>query len=355
MKKRYLLTIALLMVTACKKETVKNGAIRPVFSTVVSTENSDRNRTFPAVVFSDSETKLSFRVGGIITMLKLKQGDKVKKGDLVATLDDSDYKLKLNQAVAALKGAEVSYQSAEASYKRVEQLYEKNSLSLADFEKAKAAFASAQAQLKSSSSQVNAARNQIKYAKIYAPMSGAVISVLAKENEMVGAGKPVIIIGSSESIVMESSLPASVIKYIKIGQEVSANVTDLPNVKLKGKVTEIGFGSGQSTSYPVVISIDNPQNIRPGMSGTITFNYKINNSEALIIPVDAVGKDNNETFVYVLKKLDDKYYIAHKQIVKVGELKNDGYEVLSGLTDGDRIATAGVNQLFEGRKVLLVK
>jgi len=163
---------------------------------------------------AENATNLSFKVGGRLKSVDVKLGDKVNKGQLIASIDPIDYSIQLQQAKAQVKGAEANMKSAEsqlinmkASYKRLEKLYENNSVSLSDYQQAKAALASAESQYEASESQVNsakrqvdAAKNQVDYSQLRAPFKGIISALQVESNEIIPAGNPIAILSSFTSI-----------------------------------------------------------------------------------------------------------------------------------------------------------
>ena len=125
----------------------------------------------------------------------------------------------------------------------------------------------------------------------------------------------------------------------------------------KGRVFEISpVAERNSATYPVKLSIDNiNKNIRPGMAANVTFIFPNMNSNTdnPIIPVKAVGEDGVGNFVFLIESEGEDQAKVVKQYVDLGELTPDGFEVVKGLSNGQRIATAGLQTLLDNQKVRL--
>ena len=143
--------IMLLSIFLCscagKKDTTAE-ILRPVRYEKVIMYGGDQTRTFSGVSKAGIETNLSFKVGGTINQLNVKVGDQIGAGQLIAVLDDTDYRLQLDQTEAAYIQADVQMQNGKSAYDRISKLYETGSVSVNDYEQAKAAYESARAGLR---------------------------------------------------------------------------------------------------------------------------------------------------------------------------------------------------------------
>ncbi len=130
----------------------------------------------------------------------------------------------------------------------------------------------------------------------------------------------------------------------------------IEGIKFKGFVTEVGFSSAEAATSPVVLKLAHvSQQVRPGMSVEVLFSFgSATENATLSVPVSAVGQDQDGTFVYVLKQQHEAVYTTVKTIIQTGNLTNNGYEVLSGVREGDYVATAGLRSLFDGMEVTLL-
>jgi RND family efflux transporter MFP subunit len=302
--------------------------------------------------------------------MNVKLGDRVRKGQLIATIDPIDYSIQAEQANASTQGAEANVQAAEtqlinarSTYQRIEKLYENNSVPLSDFEQAKSAYESAQAsydasktQLTSAQKQSQSARNQVSYTRLLAPFSGVITGLNAEVNELVRSGTPVAELSSEDKPEVNIGVPENAISAIKKGQAVQIQFSVLPNQVFAGKVSEVSYAAGSSPTYPAIISIDNPSKaIRPGMAATVIFQEKATAQTPLVCPVPALAKDTDGIFVYILEKGSNDHYAARRQGVTVGELLPDGFVIESGLEKGQLVATAGLKSLLDGMQVRLAQ
>jgi RND family efflux transporter MFP subunit len=387
MNKVILIFFSLIITASCsKKEEKSEEIIRPIkFGKIVKSAGDD-SYTFSGTAQANNETNLSFRVSGTLRTVQVKLGDRVKKGQIIATIDPSDYNISLDQAIAKEKGAEAGLISAEtqiksaesqliaskSNYQRIENLYENNSVPLSEYEQAKANFEAAssqyeatKAQYEASSTEVTAsekqkesARNQVNYTRLEAPFDGVISEVNVEENETVASGNPVAIISTEAEPQVNLGVPEVFINKIFKGQEVKIQFSVLSGKSFNGIVDEVSFAAGSSPTYPVNVRIIKPSDeIRPGMAANVTFDFSSKKSksvERLIAPVKAVGEGNDGNFVFVLEANNDGIYIAKKRNIKIGDLLSTGFEITDGLEEGELVATAGLKSLLDGMKIKLI-
>ncbi len=377
--------LVLSMIIACNnatEETNEVSTIRPVKYFKVGANKLEGKHTFTGLAKAQQEADLSFKVSGTVDKVIVKVGDRVKKGDILAVIDATDYQVNYNQSLAnvqsskaqiesaqaQLESARANFINAESNYQRFEKLYETNSISLSDFEQAKSAYQSAEASLKAAHTQVNAAKasttstesmaksasNQISYTRMKAPFSGVVVAVNVEPNEIINQGTPAIVLNSESNPDIEVGVPENVISEIKAKQKVHISFNSIHDKTYDGFVHEIGYSPSGNT-YPVTIRLTNGDNdIRPGMPANALFEFNDHHSKdnAMIVPASAVGEDKQGNFVYLIETSDKKSFCKKKHI-KVGKLNDIGFEVLSGISTGDLVASAGLNILRDGMQVSL--
>ena len=351
--------LAILMLMACKdKEVKKEEVLRPVEFQVVGNSDSQKTRTFSGVAKAGDEIELSFRSSGIITKLDIKVGQKVNKGDVIAKLDNVQANLAYEQSVSALNSAKSAMNTAKSSLDRIKSLYEKGSNSLSDYESEKNSYQSALDQYESAKRNKGIQQSQISYGYIKAPKTGIIASKPGTLNGNVSAGQVIAILNAGDHTNIEVGLPENVINKVKLGMTPEISFSALAGKKFSGTVIEIAPVVDQnSATYPVKIDITDPsKEIKPGMTASITFNFQGDSTQkdtALIIPVKSVGEDGEGNFVFLIESEEGNTAIVKKQRIKIEELTNGGFKIKSGLSEGQKIATAGLQTLLNGQKVKL--
>lgn len=346
-----------LLLASCQKKEVKEEAIRSVFYQEVGKTSTLNIRSFSGITQAITESRLSFKLGGLIEQIAVEMGDTVKSGAVIARLDSTDHHINYTKSIASLKSAEAQLTASKSAFVRIENLYVNNNVSLSEYEKAKMQFESAEMLVKTARSQLAAAQNQLNYTILRAPFDGVVTSVMAKENEMTGTGQPIAIFSSINSLEVRTSVPENVIRQISRGQEVIVRFSLFPEANSSGIITEVSPGIPNASAYPVVVRLTRQaKGLLPGMTGTVIIPLKETGRELpLIVPHDAVSHDQNGDFVYVVRTTEDAdIFRAERKEVTLGRLGSDGFEIIEGLKAGEMVITAGIRFLYNGRKVKLL-
>ncbi|WP_298511700.1 efflux RND transporter periplasmic adaptor subunit [uncultured Kordia sp.] len=354
---KILIVITLFSFTSCGEEEKEQVQVkRPVKYQKVGYLGGEKIRTFSGTAQTDKIVKLSFRNSGIVTQFGIKLGQKVKKGQLLAKLDNVSSRLAYEQAVTQVNSAESQVNTAKLSLDRIRTLYEKGSASLSDFEAAKNSHKTALESYKSSKRGLAIQQEQINYGYVYAPENGTISTVDVEIDENVSTGQLIATLNSGTDMEITLGIPESVINGVKNGMEVSVDFSSLANEKFQGKVTEVSPAVDVNTAtYPVRVTLNNPsEKIKSGMTANVTFDFgdqKMNN-KTLVVPANAVGEDSNGRFVFLIEGEGDNVKVKKQQIT-IGTLTPEGFEITSGLTVGQRIATAGLQTLLNGQAVKL--
>ena len=362
-----------LLFSACEEEKVAEvkEAIRPVRFAKVIKSGSASKHTFSGTSQSSKEAKLSFKVAGTLNKINVKVGDKVSRGQVIASVDAIDYSIERDQVLASLKNAETQIKSAEtqrvatkSAYQRVEKLYENNSVPLSEYEEAKAAYEAAesqyeaaQAQVAASKKQLQAAGNQVSYARLTAPFAGVITAIEVEENELVNSGTPIAVLSAEGKPEVRVGVPESYISNIRKGQEVDIHFSILADKDFKGRVSEVAYSSSEASTYPVILTVDKAsKELRPGMAANVTFSNQTskNQKELIMAPAKAIGEGPNGHFAFLLKQ-EGELYVVKKANIEIGNLMPEGFEIKNGLKEGELVATAGLQALLDGMKVKLLQ
>ena len=350
-----ILIFIIVFMASCKEKVVEEAApVRPVLYQEVGYLGGESSRTFSGTAKTEKVINLSFRSSGIITFFDLKIGQQVKKGDLLARLDNVQARLNYESSISGQNSAASQMNTAKLSLERTRVLYEKGSLSLSEYESAKNSYKTAQASYESAQRKVGIEQEQIRYGYLNAPEDGIIAAVSAEIDENVSAGQNIAVLNAGTDMEISMGLPESVINRVKRNMDVTINFPVLENTSFHGKVTEVSPSVDSNTAtYPVRIAVTNASDaIRSGMAANITFDFNSGNSMAkqLVVPPISVGEDGEGRFVFLLNEGDDQTTVK-KQYITVGDLSSEGFTVTNGLSLGDKIATAGLQTLLDGQQV----
>jgi RND family efflux transporter MFP subunit len=333
-----------LIFIACGEEEVTEEIIRPIRYMEVITGEGGSLRVFTGTAKTGIESKLSFKVGGTIKSLNVKVGNFVNKGDVISQLDDNDCKIRVQEAEAGLKEAESQELNSKNIYNRAKSLYETNSIAKSELDAARAQFESTKASVERMRSSLEYARLQLSYTRLLAPVSG---SIAVQPGETIA----ILIVGSDMEIAL--GIPENVINRIKTGMIVSITFPSL-NKDFSGMVSEVSPSIDlNSSTYPVSIKILNPtKNVKSGMAANVSFRFEGGASKgAIVVPIAAVGEDGDGRFVFLVEPDSGNIATVKKQHIQIGQLTSEGFEVISGLSLNQKVATAGLQSLVDGQKV----
>jgi len=345
--------LTLLLLAGCSTEVpVVEPALRPVRTELVEAPRDTVPATYAAVARAGVESRLSFRVSGLVEEVAVDLGTKVRRGQVLARLDPRDLELQVEQAEAGLAQSEASWRRSQADYDRSRALYENNNASKSDLDAARAAAESAEAQVNASRKQLQLASQQLGYAVLRAPQDGAIAHVDVEVNESVSAGQAVLLLSSGATPEVVVAVPEVVIAQVSPGQEVSVTFDSLPGTTFKGKVTEVAVATSGSSAFEVVASLNGASTqVRSGLAADVTFRFPSPTGGGFFLQPVAVGEDDQGTYVFVLEAGEGGTGLVRRRSVEVGELTGNGLQVRSGLETGERVVTAGVRRLSDGMKV----
>lgn len=357
MHKFIFVVIGLILVSGCEKKQAEE-ILRPVRTQEVVVFSGDQNRTFSGVTSAGLSATLSFKVGGTVLKKHVQTGDKVKQGDVLAELDPTDYQLQSQEISASLNQYQAALRKDEANYKRVKTLYENQNTSLNDLDAARAGYEASRSAVEALQKKLELAQLQIEYTQLKAPQDGIIANVHVEINENVGSGTRVIELSSKGDFEITVGMPESFISRVKKGDSVDVKLASVSQKLFPGTVKTVSYVSSESSTYPVKITLlEKSDNIRPGMPADVTFHFADKaRADVMIVPSHSVAEDQSGKFVFVVVPSGTAGVgLIQRKAVEVGPLTNAGFEILSGLTGGDKVVTAGVSNITNGMKVKLLQ
>ena len=352
---------ACLLAPSCAMEPstdVEQQTVRPVRYALAQAADARRTRTFAGVARADSESSLSFRVGGMIAGVDVGVGDRVRAGAPIARVDAVDYELQVMEAEAALRQARALSGNAAADLRRAWALYENDNLSRTDLDAAVAAADSAGAQVEAIAKRLEMAQRQARYATLSAPMDGVIAAVLVSANENVAPGQPVVVLTSDAVPAVEFAVPEGLIGEIHEGTRVSVVFNAVPGERFRGRVNEVGVAAtATGTMYSVAVRLDEAASaVRPGMAAEVAIDFAGGGEPGrVVVPAAAVSEDGGGRFVFVVEPSGDGLAVVRRQPVSVGAITPAGFEIVGGLAQETRVLSAGVSRVTDGEVVRLLQ
>ncbi|MEM9303606.1 MAG: efflux RND transporter periplasmic adaptor subunit [Pseudomonadota bacterium] len=350
------LGLVVTLIAGCEREApVTEEILRPVRTIVVPESAATRERTFSGVASSTQESRLSFKVSGTVVAVPVQVGDTLAAGQLVARLDASPYELQAQQAEAALRQAEASARNAAANYDRVRGLYENSNASRNDLDAARAQSESAQAQVRAAQKALELARLNVSYTSLTVGRDCSVASVDVEQNENVASGDPIAVINCGEGLEIDLDIPEGLIASLSQGMPATIRFAAVLGRQFAGEVSEVGVAStSNAPTFPATVHVvDRAPVLRAGLAAEVTFAFPTAGAGAHLLPAAAVAQDPGGSYVFIAAGAGSGEAVVTRRAVQLGELTEQGIEVVDGLEPGERVVTAGVSVIRDGQRVLV--
>jgi len=302
------------------------------------------------VASPDAPSNVSFLVSGRVVRVGPREGDYVRKGELLASIDPTDYRLALAAAGAQTDQARVGYTRAEDEHRRMKMLYDSKSLAPNDYFKFKAASDSAAQQYEQAAASEKLSRKHLADATLSSPVHGFVSKRSVEPGQMASAGQPVFEIVQLDTVEVSVGVPETDIHLVRVGQKAQVSLPALPGESFEGIVRVINVSADPNTrSFMTRISIPNPKHtLRIGMVAEARIRGD-RSVRMLTLPIEAIVRDpQGATMVYV-------YYPDRKRVyarrVETGGLYGREIEIRRGLAGEEPVVLAGQERLRDGAAV----
>ena len=301
----------------------------PVVSVITAqAEDVDITNTFTSNIEPYATNNIVSQTAGRIVSIKAEVGQKVRKGQLLATMDDVN-----------LAKTRMQYVNDSTELARLTELYNIGAVSQADYDMAKLSLNITK----------KTYHNLAENTYLRSPINGVVTARNYDKGDMYSMTQPIFVVEQIQPVKMLVNVSESLFTQVHEGMEFEISVDAYPNETFKGKVNLLyPTVSATTHTFPVeVICQNTDQRLRPGMFARVTANFGTNHH--IVVPDIAVVKQqgSGEHFVYVLQSDNTVKYT----LVELGKRMGNRYEIISGLNEGDRIVTEGQVRLKDGVSV----
>lgn len=355
--KKYLYIVSIisatLFITSCSSDKKKVSTdTSPVIQVSVSKVALNSEGQFLSVsgkIKAVNSADLSTRMMGYVTKATVNVGDKVKRGQLLISINNTDLQAKKGQINAGIIQAKTAFNNAEKNYNRFKNLFASNSIAQKEMDDMTANYEMAKAGLESANQMKNEINAQFEYANITAPFSGVITSKNIEVGDMANPGMPLISIETPGDFEVIAMVPESEISKINKGTAVIVLVKSI-NKTLKGNVEEVSTSAKNTGGqYLVKINLEKTDaTILSGMFSTVQFPVdKKNSSESILIPADAIVTNGQLSGVYIISENNT----AMLRWLRLGRTFGDQVEILSGLNADESYIVSADGKLFNGAKV----
>jgi RND family efflux transporter MFP subunit len=310
------------------------------------------NRYFGSVQ-ARHEVDQAFRVAGKVVQRKVDVGDAVRQGDVLAVLDDVDYRLAEEAARQALLAAETQAWQAESDRKRLQALKQDGSVSASEEEHAESNAEKAKAAAAAAAKELDLARNRLKYTALSAPRSGVVTAVRFEIGQVVAVGQPVVSIANDAEPEIVVDVPEDDLAWFKTAR-FKALLASAPDETFEVVLRELSPQAASTTrTYRARLKPVPPRQLPLGATATLIVQRRATDIPLGVVPASAITQLKGHPAVWVVRRAGTEPVGTVDLVeVTVHAYRNDEV-LLSGPPAGELIVTAGVQKMAPGLKVAL--
>lgn len=339
-----LLTLTLIgslvtLLVGCGKQPAPEAVVAPTLVRVIKPVSGPGAAPIVStgIVTAADELKLSFKLGGVVQRIAVREGQQVQAGQLLAELVPTEINAQLTQA-------QQMHDKAQRDLERGERMYADQVIALEQLQNLRT-------QAKVAAAQLQAASFNSGFARITAPATGTVMRKLAEDHEVVAPGQPVLVLGASnKGYVVRAALADREAVQLKVGDQASVQLDALPGKTLSGRIREVG-GAAQTENglFPVEIQLDpTAATLVAGLVAQVSIQpAAASQSSLLYVPTGAVVAGvGRQASVFVVQG-----DTAKKRVVQVAFFTRDQVALREGLTTDEQVVTDGALYLSDGDKV----
>lgn len=293
------------------------------------------------------EVIISSEVDGIVKNLRVSEGSPVSKGMTLVEINETDYRLEVNRAEAALRQAEASLANAKLEYERKAALYKEELVTKQQFDDISARQALAEGELDRARASLSLAKEKLLKTKIYSPLQGAVREKKVTTGDYVKNGSQLLWIVKADPIKLQFTVPEKEVGKLRTGQDVMFKVDSFPDFEFKGRVNAIYPSLEERTRTLQVEALvpNHDAKLKPGLFAKVTL-YTGQTRDIIVVPITAVLYEDSRVKVFVAE--GDR---AKERPVKIGSKYGEHVEILEGLQKDETVVVVGQNNLAEGVKI----
>lgn len=363
-----ILLLANVSLNGCREAASTERPLTPVKTAEVNWISTGSSNTYSANIEPYTQVDLAFKSSGYIVsvaqvrgadgrMRNVGEGDYVKKGTVLATVQEDEFKEKLSQAQAQLSRSQSDYDRAKLSFDRTSTLYAAASVTKPDYDNATAQLASAKASLQSAQASVTEASIALGYCKLRAPFDSWILKRTVDVGSLVGPATNGFSVADTRQVKAVFGVPDTVMGRIRLGSPETVS-TEALSQAFHGRVTAISPAADpKSRVYSVEVTIPNPRNdLKSGMIASIVIGNDGSAKRVPVVPVSAIVRspEKPEGFAVFVTDSGDESPTVHAREVDIGNVYGNLIAVTRGLTPEDRVVISGAAMIKNGDKVRVV-
>lgn len=299
---------------------------------------------FVGTVESSDRGLVAARIDGRVGRIAVREGDRVKAGELLLTLEENQARDRLAAAEGGLREAAARLDLAEKTHARYLKLFEKEAVTPQEMDQVAAALEMARQSLRQAEAGAGAARTGASYSRVTAPYAATVVRREVEEGSTVMPGTPLLVLDRRGAMRVRVDLPESWTGRLSAGDELTVEIPSLER-RLTGRVSEILPATDpRSRTFAAKLDLPPSEGVVAGLFARVFPGE--NASEGILIPASALVQRGQLSGVYVVRE-----GILRYRLVKTGRRLGESVEILSGLSPGETVVTKGVERARSGARV----
>ncbi len=346
---------------AFKERIAPATKVRVGTATLLTGTEAEASLVATGYVVAQRKAEVASKGTGRLERLDFEEGDRVKAGQVIAELDNADIKANLAQARANLKYAEADSLNASRQFKRAADLVADGAITQTEYESAETAYLLSSARVAAAAAAVKAAEVAVENTYIRAPFDGTILTKNADVGEIVApfassasSKGSVVTLADMTSLEVEADVSESNIEKVTVGQRCEIILDAYPSTKYPGHVKKIVPTADRArATVQVKVAFDSlDSRVLPEMSARVNFFVDEKPDESavtgpvIVVPDDAITNRDNEKVVFLVT--EDRVTMTP---IEVGRELNDYTEILSGLSQGDRVVLSPPGKMVTGDKI----
>ena len=301
----------------------------------------------PGEIIAEQQVQVASRLMGYIRDISVHEGETVKVGQLLFSIDPTDIKGQVDQARAGLAQAEAALNDAKADYERFSNLYKEESIPKAQYDKIKLQYNIAQSQASAAQAGLNTAESQLHYAEVRSPIDGVVTQKMANKGDLAAPGRPVLVVENPAKLTVQTSVSDETYSHLQMGGSATVEVG---GETLPGKIVRL-VSAADTMSHTHLVKLDVP-GIKGFSSGTFArVRFTVGSRKGISVPKSALLERAGITGVFVV----DGDGTAHYRMVRTGSVQDGVIGIEAGLNPGDKVVVSNTSDINSGDKVNLTE
>lgn len=315
---------------------------------VVKPQPVDIYAVYPGTVMPTEYVQVASRMSGYVQNIRVHEGESVKKGDLLLSVNPTEVATGVSQARAQVAKAKAALATAEANYKRFQALYAEQAIPKQRFDQVKLAYTAAKNDYSAAQAGLRQALNQVSYAEVRAPFNGVIFSKKVSNGQLVGPGQALMVFYNPGQLEVDVQVDDLAYYQLKLGEKVPVQFSGPKRVLQQAEATVqtmVVASDPHTHTHTVKLLLPATSQVEGGAYARVMI--PVQTQDAIVVPQSAVQTRAGITGVFVV----DTDGNAEFRMVTLGERRGDDVVVLSGLVEGDRLIVSAKGELANGTKI----